>query len=419
MPEINNPELRFGLEKSFKIVHKSYAHLMNLKEDPGSNTYNLLNEIRSGNLDIIKKCDRKSEEEFDEAKGVIQGTHKHPKNTPRQDMINETQQAIYWPTLLVVGKGVDYNIIDVPRFLLNGFYSNIDPEDIYSPVFMEGEGMKNNSHKEIISSFRLSLAKAGKLLKDFNKKFGEKYKKIEPEDIAVWDLEQMLKREYLKDYINNKIIEEGTILKPQFEKRGGNLPTIIQDYDNPHVLYGLDFLNKKEFDHILKERVLDYISRVNEILVDCDQDTFIFKAHNLRGMFKPNFSILKEKDKDKINFENDSGLIPAIAHDTLSGEVLMLAYANKDALDITFKKGLATFYSTSRKELWTKGETSGDYLKIENILTNRTKNVLLYHVKMAGKGACHTKNIDDITRKSCFSRQVSDNNTLEFLPSMY
>ncbi len=85
----------------------------------------------------------------------------------------------------------------------------------------------------------------------------------------------------------------------------------------------------------------------------------------------------------------------------------MLAYVNQLALDTTFEKGMATFWSTSRNELWTKGETSGDFLKIVEILTDCDQDALIYRVEPQGSGACHTKNPDSgRTRETCFYRKA-------------
>ena len=121
---------------------------------------------------------------------------------------------------------------------------------------------------------------------------------------------------------------------------------------------------------------------------------------------------LEEGSKLAINFDKRGGLVPCVVQDVRNGQILMLAYVNEQALSTTFDKGMATFWSTSRNELWTKGETSGDFLKIIEILTDCDQDALVYRVEPQGSGACHTKDPESgETRKSCFYRGV-DLNTL-------
>lgn len=108
-----------------------------------------------------------------------------------------------------------------------------------------------------------------------------------------------------------------------------------------------------------------------------------------------------------IDFEKRGGLVPGIVQDARDGRVLMLAYVNKQAYETTLEKGMATFWSTSRNELWTKGETSGDFLKIVEILTDCDQDALIYKVEPQGGGACHTKDPETgKTRETCFYRKV-------------
>jgi len=116
--------------------------------------------------------------------------------------------------------------------------------------------------------------------------------------------------------------------------------------------------------------------------------------------------MLEEGTELLIDFEKRGGLIPAVVQDVADGRILMLAYVNPEALKITLEKGMATFWSTSRNELWTKGETSGDFLKIVEILTDCDQDALVYRVEPQGGGACHTKDPESgKTRSSCFYRK--------------
>src|SRR4030042_3859580 len=92
---------------------------------------------------------------------------------------------------------------------------------------------------------------------------------------------------------------------------------------------------------------------------------------------------------EKIDWKKMDGLIPVVVEDAKTKEVLMLAYANKEALHNTLKTGKATYWSRSRKELWVKGETSGHTQKIISVATDCDYDTLLYLVEQVGP-ACHT-----------------------------
>jgi phosphoribosyl-AMP cyclohydrolase len=91
----------------------------------------------------------------------------------------------------------------------------------------------------------------------------------------------------------------------------------------------------------------------------------------------------------KIDWKKMEGLIPVVVQDAKTKEVLMLAYANKEALEDTLKTGKATYWSRSRKELWVKGEKSGHTQIIKSVLTDCDYDTLLYIVEQKGP-ACHT-----------------------------
>ena len=117
--------------------------------------------------------------------------------------------------------------------------------------------------------------------------------------------------------------------------------------------------------------------------------------------------VLEEGSEVCIDFVKRGGFVPAIVQDAADGRVLMLAYVNELAYQTTMEKGMATFWSTSRNELWTKGETSGDFLKIVEILTDCDQDALIYKVEPQGGGSCHTKNPETgKTRETCFYRKV-------------
>jgi phosphoribosyl-AMP cyclohydrolase len=112
------------------------------------------------------------------------------------------------------------------------------------------------------------------------------------------------------------------------------------------------------------------------------------------------------------DFAKRGGLIPAVVQDGASGQVLMLAWVNELAWKRTRETGRATFWSTSRQELWEKGATSGDWLLILELRVDCDLDSLLYIVQPQGAGACHTKNSLGKARASCFYRRVEADGTL-------
>ena len=90
-----------------------------------------------------------------------------------------------------------------------------------------------------------------------------------------------------------------------------------------------------------------------------------------------------------INFDKMQGLIPAIIQDADTRQVLMLGYMNKEAYDITIKTGKVTFWSRSRQNIWTKGETSGNFLNVVDIKNDCDQDTLLIRVHPTGP-VCHT-----------------------------
>jgi phosphoribosyl-AMP cyclohydrolase len=98
---------------------------------------------------------------------------------------------------------------------------------------------------------------------------------------------------------------------------------------------------------------------------------------------------------------NEKGLVPAIAQDADTGEVLMLAYMNAEALRRTLKSGEAWFWSRSRQELWHKGETSGNTITVKEVWKDCDSDTILIRGKAAGP-VCHTGN------KTCFFQELTE-----------
>ena len=106
-----------------------------------------------------------------------------------------------------------------------------------------------------------------------------------------------------------------------------------------------------------------------------------------------------------LDFEKTGGLIPAIAQDYKTGEVLMLAYMNKAAWEATLTTGKATYFSRSRNALWVKGETSGNVQWVKEIRIDCDNDTVLLKIEQVGDAACHTG------YRSCFYQKI-ENNTL-------
>ena len=109
----------------------------------------------------------------------------------------------------------------------------------------------------------------------------------------------------------------------------------------------------------------------------------------------------------KLDFEKCGGLIPAIAQDHKTNEILMMAYINEESWQETLKSGYATYYSRSRQQLWKKGESSGHLQVIKDILVDCDLDTVVFKIEQLGSGACHTGH------RSCFYRKVTENGLVE------
>ena len=99
---------------------------------------------------------------------------------------------------------------------------------------------------------------------------------------------------------------------------------------------------------------------------------------------------------------NETGMVPAIAQDHISGEILMMAWMNKEALSLSIETQQAVYYSRSRQKLWFKGEESGHSQEIIEIFTDCDHDVILLKVKQNGGIACHTG------RANCFFNKLEN-----------
>ena len=115
----------------------------------------------------------------------------------------------------------------------------------------------------------------------------------------------------------------------------------------------------------------------------------------------------------KPDFEKMNGLVPAIAQEAGTGEVLMLAYMNEEAWEKTLETGEAHYYSRSRNTLWRKGGTSGHVQKIVDIRIDCDADTVLLRVEQLGGAACHEG------YRSCFFRKITDQGCEECCPLVF
>lgn len=99
---------------------------------------------------------------------------------------------------------------------------------------------------------------------------------------------------------------------------------------------------------------------------------------------------------------NADGLVPVIAQDVTNGDVLMMAWMNAESLALTFAEGRMVYWSRSRRELWRKGDTSGDRQFVREAYFDCDGDTLLFKVEQEGKGACHTG------ERTCFFRSFGE-----------
>ncbi len=113
---------------------------------------------------------------------------------------------------------------------------------------------------------------------------------------------------------------------------------------------------------------------------------------------------------DAVKYDKD-GLVPAIAQDAETGKILMLAYMNRESLEITLKERKMCYWSRSRKELWRKGATSGNTQDVKEVLIDCDGDALVFKITQKG-GACHTG------YESCFFRKVEDDGSFQIVDKL-
>ena len=114
---------------------------------------------------------------------------------------------------------------------------------------------------------------------------------------------------------------------------------------------------------------------------------------------------------DKVKWDND-GLVPAIAQDHATGRILMMAWMNREALELTAQEQRAIYYSRSRQKLWRKGESSGHVQKLHELRIDCDSDVIVMQVEQIGGIACHTG------RESCFYKVYENNDWVDVDPAL-
>jgi phosphoribosyl-ATP pyrophosphohydrolase/phosphoribosyl-AMP cyclohydrolase len=103
----------------------------------------------------------------------------------------------------------------------------------------------------------------------------------------------------------------------------------------------------------------------------------------------------------ELDFEKMAGLLPAVVQDSAGGEILMVGFMNREALDRTLEHGYVTFFSRTRNQLWMKGETSGNRLRVISAATDCDRDTLVLRVEVEGAGVvCHRGT------RSCFTESI-------------
>jgi len=119
-------------------------------------------------------------------------------------------------------------------------------------------------------------------------------------------------------------------------------------------------------------------------------------------------------DFDKLNRVQGQNVLPVAVQHAATGEVLLVAYTNEEALRETLRTGMLVLWSTSRKSLWRKGEGSGNTFAVREIRVNCEQNSLVYLVEPRGGGICHTQNVRGEHRDCYYRRLNPETGALEF-----
>ncbi len=138
------------------------------------------------------------------------------------------------------------------------------------------------------------------------------------------------------------------------------------------------------------------------------------KLQFCEGGFMSSDNLIEEGSELHLDFSKISSInndvIPCAVQDIDSGEVILVAYVNDEALKLALKSRAAVFWSTSRNEIWEKGKTSGETFALLEVLVNCEQNSLVYKVRPNAGGICHTKNQNGDPR-NCYYRSIDFSST--------
>lgn len=182
-----------SLGDALRLMYGAYCHLGRLEGEVASSTRGLLRRVKNGEPGAFVFCLKKMLEEQEEVRLTLAGKHRHEGQSPRATMVNELQQLIYWPCLLVAGTDVPYEVIEAPAFLEAGL-SGRDP----------AKREVDAGGRDEVAIFRRALAGAGRAVAEFN---GGRLAlpPIEPREVPLADLRQMAGKDYLIPYLRAEL----------------------------------------------------------------------------------------------------------------------------------------------------------------------------------------------------------------------
>ncbi len=195
---------RLSLEEAFRLLYGAYEYLARLEEDVRSSTRDLLRRLRAGEAEAVLLCVKKMLEEQDEVRLVLAGRHAHDGQSPRETLVNELQQLVYWPCLIAAGRGVAAEEVRFADFLSAGQSGR----DSGKAEYDDGPGE--------VAILRRALAAAGRAVASFNGQHPEG-PHIDLREIALADLRQMAARDYLRPYLTARRLGDTISIR----QRGG------------------------------------------------------------------------------------------------------------------------------------------------------------------------------------------------------
>jgi hypothetical protein len=183
---------RLSCEDAFRLLYGAYDYLGQLPADVHSATRSLLERLEDDEPEAILQCVQKMLEEQEEVRLVLAGRHAHPGQSPRQTLVNELQQTLYWPLLIAVARAVPYETLRLPDFLRAGLEDR-------GPSKKETAGA---AQAEAVILRRAAVA-AGRAIAEFNRQHPDQA--IDPREPALADLRQMATKEYMLPHLRARL----------------------------------------------------------------------------------------------------------------------------------------------------------------------------------------------------------------------